>query len=76
MGVCEGGFMIIAKIEVTRRERDLARATKEKISELFSAGFWFCRDCNRVCERVEGEHGQPSHCARCKSYRVEFSGIE
>lgn len=34
-------------------------------------GFW-CRDCERATEREEGEQGQPAHCARCGSHRIEY----
>lgn len=35
-------------------------------------GFWWCRDCDSPTERVEGEQGQPSHCARCGSHRISY----
>lgn len=55
---------------------EIGREIKDALSKLFVAGFWFCHDCNRVCERVEGEHGQPAHCSRCGLPRIEFSRLE
>ena len=35
-------------------------------------GFWLCADCNRWCEREEGENGLPAHCHRCGSHRLTW----
>jgi hypothetical protein len=35
-------------------------------------GGWWCRDCERATDRVEGEQGQPAHCERCLSHRIEY----
>jgi hypothetical protein len=37
-----------------------------------ASGFWFCRDCQARCEREEGEQGQPAHCSRCRSHRIQY----
>lgn len=57
----------------TCRLDKLKRRIKSNLQRLFTAGFWFCNDCERVCERIEGEHGQPSHCSHCQGYRIEFT---
>jgi hypothetical protein len=52
----------------------LARAMQARIQarffHLLTTGFWFCLSCEGVCERKEGEQGQPAHCATCKSHRI------
>lgn len=35
-------------------------------------GFWYCNDHDGLCDRVEGEQGQPAHCSVCGSHRIEF----
>lgn len=53
---------------------DTRRRIESKLTHLMANGFWFCADCKRVTDRVEGENGQPAHClhANCKSYRIHF----
>jgi hypothetical protein len=41
---------------------------------LINQGFWFCADCKRICEREEGEQGQPAHCGFCNSPRISYNG--
>jgi hypothetical protein len=49
-------------------QMDKGTTTIEHLKE----GAWFCADCERRCERVEGENGQPAHCHRCGSHRINF----
>ena len=51
----------------------LADQLKRKIESVFATGFWFCNDCDCMCERIEGEQGQPAHCATCGSHRIEWN---
>jgi len=44
-----------------------------RLTDLALNGFWFCHDCASVCERIEGEQGQPAHCKRCRSHRIEWN---
>ena len=50
----------------------MAREIKGRLEKIFSNGFWFCYDCEARCERVDGEQGQPAHCDRCSSPRLEW----
>jgi len=50
-----------------RRRRILGRL----LLSLQSGGYW-CDDCEHETERVEGEQGQPAHCQRCQSHRIEY----
>ena len=52
---------------------DLARSLRHRIEFVLLSGFWFCRDCDGMCERIEGEQGMPAHCDRCGSYRIEWN---
>ena len=45
---------------------------KSRVAQILTEGFWFCYGCDRSCERIEGEQGQPAHCSRCKSPRIEY----
>jgi len=51
----------------------LADQIKRNIAEVLASGFWFCKDCDCICERIEGEQGQPAHCNRCCSPRIEWN---
>jgi hypothetical protein len=55
------------------RESEIGQRIKASLSDLFQNGYWFCRDCDAKCERVEGENGQPSHCDRCGSARIKWN---
>jgi hypothetical protein len=37
------------------------------------SGFWYCLDGEHICERMEGENGQPAHCSQCGSHRIEWN---
>ena len=50
----------------------LADAMKQKFLQALY-GYWYCTDCDAVCERVEGEQGQPAHCAACGSHHIFFN---
>jgi hypothetical protein len=43
-----------------------------RLAELGRTGFWFCRCCQRVTERVEREQGLPAGCRRCESPRIHW----
>ena len=45
---------------------------RARLIEMFSTGFWHCQDCDHSTERVEGEQGQPAHCGRCGSHRIQW----
>lgn len=51
----------------------LAHDLQRRIETVLMAGFWFCRDCDCMCERIEGEQGQPAHCDRCGGHRIEWN---
>lgn len=51
----------------------LAQKLKRSIHQIFENGFWFCNDCDCICERIEGEQGQPAHCNRCGGHRIEWN---
>lgn len=42
------------------------------IQHLMENGFWWCKDCQRFCERQESDNGQPASCGRCGSNRIRF----
>ena len=54
------------------RQRHLAEL-KSNLAKIFADGFWFCHDCDTKCERIEGEQGQPAHCDRCGSARIDWN---
>jgi hypothetical protein len=37
-----------------------------------SDGGWWCLDCEKQTERIEGEQGLPAHCERCLSHRIQY----
>jgi DNA-directed RNA polymerase subunit RPC12/RpoP len=45
---------------------------KTLLLSALSGPYWFCADCEKVTEREEGEQGQPAHCQRCGSHRIQF----
>lgn len=51
---------------------ELARELKANIEAVLMTGFWYCNGCEARCEREEGEQGQPAHCERCGSMRIEY----
>lgn len=51
----------------------IGRKLRAKLSEIFRNGFWFCLDCEKQCERVEGEQGRPDHCDQCGSHRIQWN---
>jgi len=55
------------------REEETKNFILGKLTEIFKNGFWFCQDCQSRCERIEGEHGQPDHCDRCRSHRIKWN---
>lgn len=46
---------------------------KRNIESVLMNGFWFCADCDCMCERIEGENGQPAHCDRCGGHRIAYN---
>lgn len=59
-------------ITFKRNPHELFREMKARILETLQQGFWFCHTCESPTERNEGENGQPAHCGRCGSFRIEF----
>jgi hypothetical protein len=51
----------------------LAHQLQRSIETVLMAGFWFCHDCDCMCERIEGEQGMPAHCDRCGGHRIEWN---
>jgi hypothetical protein len=51
----------------------LAEKMKRKLESVFLHGFWYCHDCERMIERIEGEQGQPAHCSHCGSPRIDWN---
>jgi len=51
----------------------LAHQIQRSVETVLMAGFWFCHNCDCICERIEGEQGQPAHCHRCHSPRIEWN---
>jgi hypothetical protein len=49
-----------------------AAQLKQSIESVFNNGFWYCQDGDHLCEREEGEQGQPAHCNRCGSHRITW----
>lgn len=43
-----------------------------RLNFALSGGGWWCHDCQRQTERIEGEQGQPATCERCGSHRIEY----
>lgn len=41
--------------------------------DLCATGFWFCRACQRVTERVDDDHTGMAHCAICRSPRIRWN---
>ncbi|MGB7767415.1 MAG: hypothetical protein WBN22_00980 [Verrucomicrobiia bacterium] len=50
----------------------LSHRIKRFIEDVLLDGYWFCNSCDMRCERLEGEQGQPAHCHRCNSPRIEW----
>jgi uncharacterized paraquat-inducible protein A len=50
-----------------------ARSLRHSIEHVLLSGFWYCRDCDARCERIEGEQGMPAHCDRCGSHHIEWN---
>lgn len=46
---------------------------KAKLHEVFSNGFWYCKDHQGVCERVESDQRQPASCDRCGGVHLEWN---
>ena len=44
-----------------------------KLLARIQAGYWFCHGCEGPTEREEGEQGQPAHCSKCGSHRIEWN---
>lgn len=55
------------------RENAVKEVIVLSIETLLTFGFWSCKDCDGVCEREEGEQGQPAHCLLCCSHRIEWN---
>lgn len=51
---------------------EIARNLKASITTILQTGFWYCHTCEARTEREEGEQGQPAHCERCDSSRIEY----
>lgn len=54
------------------KERVLRERLKEAFRQALTNGYWWCNVCECICERIEGEQGEPAHCHRCGSHRIEF----
>lgn len=50
----------------------LQRRLWARISHALESSGWYCLDCEKPTERIEGEHGQPAACERCGSCRIEY----
>jgi hypothetical protein len=59
-------------VEMEAIGEEIRQKLREKIDEILFCGSWFCNDCKRFCERIEGEQGQPAHCDKCGSHRITF----
>ena len=46
---------------------------RNRVLDAITSGYWYCRDCECMCDREEGEQGQPAHCSRCMSPRIEWN---
>jgi rubrerythrin len=57
--------------ELSSRQ-EAAERFKRKIEKILTEGFWFCRDCDCITEREEGEQGQPAHCGHCGSHKIQW----
>jgi hypothetical protein len=56
-----------------KRIHQVRRAILGSFLEKMNAGFYWCLDGEHVCEREEGEQGQPAHCSRCGSHRIQWN---
>ena len=54
-------------------QQRLAAQMTSRFAQALRSGFWFCNDCRTSCERIEDDHGQPAHCHRCRSHRIEWN---
>ena len=52
---------------------DLAHQLQRRIEHVLMEGFWFCTDCDAMCDRIEGENGQPAHCDRCHGPHIVWN---
>ena len=48
---------------------------KGLLEHLLQNGFWFCKDCQRMCEREEGENGQIRRIAAAANHRGSILSI-
>ena len=55
------------------RDFRIARKLKSQLSQIFRDGFWYCNSCESRCERIEDENGQPAHCDKCGSPRIDWN---
>jgi uncharacterized paraquat-inducible protein A len=46
--------------------------TQISLALLASSSYWFCLECEHVCNAIQSDQGQPSKCDRCGSHRVEL----
>jgi Zn finger protein HypA/HybF involved in hydrogenase expression len=59
-----------------RKEFTAMRQMACRVHQAMENGFWWCNDCQNITERVEGEQGQPAHCEKCGSHRIQFSRLK
>jgi uncharacterized paraquat-inducible protein A len=57
----------------SRTQSELAHQLQRNIETVLMNGFYFCDDCDCMCERMEGEQGQPAHCSRCGGHRINWN---
>jgi len=56
-----------------RELHETRRRILRRLYHKFKNGFWYCNDCESTTEREEGEQGQPAHCEKCGSHRIEWN---
>lgn len=59
-------------IQMEAEAEEIRRKLALQMEIILTQGIWFCKDCGRGCDRIEDDHGQPAHCNRCGSHRIEF----
>src|SRR6185369_13982280 len=67
---------VLACARLVVEARHAYHAIGRRLSELATNGFWYCISCESVCDRIEGENGQPARCSKCSSHRIHFSRLE
>jgi uncharacterized paraquat-inducible protein A len=61
-------------LDMEAKAEEIRQKLHRQISDVLANGSWHCQDCDRFCDRIEGENGQPAHCSRCGGHKLNFVG--